>query len=238
MNNKKWYKRWWAITFFIFLGLIIIILSFSVSYFLKKVKTYQGEQNKFSGDVTAQIVRQLKNQKQYFHPKGINATNYYLGTTSPEVTIVQFADFSCPYSQKAYSTIRKLGLKYSDHVKIVFRNFPGNKKAINLSMAANCAGEQGFFWSMYDKLFSNQGKIEPNNINQLTGLARQVGADTKKFQQCLKQKKYLPEIKKDIKDGKKMEIKGTPTYFINGYKISGNVPYNLFRAVITGMTRK
>lgn len=238
-SNKKWYKRWWAIIFFILLGLIILILSLSGLYFLKKVKTYQAGQGvSTQGNISAQVSRELKNQKKYPNPKGTNVSNYYSGTTSPEVTIVQFADFTCPYSREAYSTIRKIGLNYPEHVKIVFRDFPSDQKALNLSMAANCAGEQGFFWPMYDKLFSNQEDISPNNIDQLTNLAQQLGADTSQFKNCLKQNKYLSEIKKDVKDGQKMNVQGTPTYFINGHKISGNVPYNLFQNTIEGLLQE
>ena len=237
-SNKKWYKRWWAITFFILLGLILIILSFSGLYFLKKVKTYQADRNQSSGDITAQVVRELKNQKKYPHPKGTDATNHYIGTTSPEVTIVQFVDFTCSFCKKAHSTIRKLGLKYPEYVKIVVRDFPTSEEGINLSLAANCAGDQGVFWPMYDKLFSNQDNIDPTNINQLTDLAQQIGADTSEFQKCLQEEKFLPEIRKDMRDGKKMNVKGTPTYFINGHKISGDVPYELFQTVITGLIEK
>lgn len=237
MNDKKWYKKWWAITFFCFLGLIFLIVSLTAYYSLKKAEDLQAQKND-SDIVNKKLVNQLKQQKRYSRPAGVDATNYKLGTTSPRVTIVEFADFSCPHSQKAYSKIRKLGIKYSDYVKIIFRDYPGDKRSLNLSMAANCAGTQGLFWPMHDKLFSNQGNIDPQNNSQLTALAKQVGADTEQFQKCLNQQQPLPEIKKDIQDGKKMEIKGTPTYFINGYKISGDIPYEILKLITKELLKK
>lgn len=234
-NNKKWYKQWWAITFFIFLGLIILLIALSGFYFLKKVKNNQAGHNNFQGDITAQMVEQLKSQEKYSHPQGSKDSAHYLGTTSPEVTIVEFADFNCPYSRQAHSHIRRIGIEHGENVKIVFRHFPSQEKAVNLSMAAECAGEQDLFWPMHDKLFALQEEITPNKNSQLIQLAQQIGADTSRFERCLEEEKYLARIKKDAQDGARMDVRGTPTYFINGHKISGNVPYSMLIAIINGL---
>jgi protein-disulfide isomerase len=101
-------------------------------------------------------------------------------------------------------------------------------------MAARCAGEQGLFWVMHDKLFQNQGVTE---IEGLVELANQVGADTNKFSSCMAKEKYLTEIQKDFSEGQSLGLTGTPIWFINGYKISGDIPHDTFIQIIENLLK-
>ena len=86
-----------------------------------------------------------------------------------------------------------------------------HKNAFKASEAAHCAGEQGKFWEMHDRLFANQNSIE---APMLAGHAQAIGVDAKKFQACLDSGKYSAEIRKNIAEATKYGITGTPTFVI------------------------
>jgi protein-disulfide isomerase len=90
-------------------------------------------------------------------------------------------------------------------------------------MAAYCAGEQNKFWEMHDKLFQNQSDTFGNDKNQLAALAQQLGVYNQEFQTCFDQQKYLPQIQKNFTDSELLGVAGTPTWFINGEKIEGEL---------------
>ena len=95
---------------------------------------------------------------------------------------------------------------YASDVKIIYRDFPViSEDSLGLALAGRCAGEQGLFWLMHDGLFEEQGKI---TNSKLTDIAGQIGADIDKFNDCLKNKKYLDDIKKDFVLGEKLDVKG------------------------------
>ena len=229
MQNKfkSWYKKWWGILLILLIGFIMIILVASAFYVINEVKKIQSQQspglNLSSQDLDRETEKIIEGDEK----------NYWLGSASPQITIVEFSDFACPYSQNAFSKIREIGLKYKNNVKIVFRDYPiMSDYSTDLALAARCAGEQGLFWIMHDKLYINQGVSKKNEIIEL---AKQIGADINKFIDCFDNKKYLKDIENDFKDGKKLGIKGTPTWFINGNKIEGDIPYEFFIQVIENL---
>jgi len=156
--------------------------------------------------------------------EGENA--YWFGSAHPKLTIVEFGDFSCPSCKNSFSTLREISLKYKDKVKIIFRDFPViSKDSMQLALSARCAGEQGLFWPMYDKLYLNQG-ISTNK--ELQNIMNQIGGNPDKFIKCLNSQKYLKDIQKDISDAVKLKLKGTPGWFFNGNNINGDIPRNIF----------
>ena len=155
--------------------------------------------------------------------------NYWIGSARPKITIVEFGDFACSHTKKSFSKIREIGIKYKNNVKIIFRDMPLQKNSLDLAMAGRCAGEQGLFWLMHDKLFQNQGVNEKNDLIEL---ANQIGGDTSKFTNCLNSQKYIKQIQKDFSDGEELGVKGTPTWFVNGVKIEGDVPLGVWEDII------
>jgi protein-disulfide isomerase len=219
--NKMWYKRWWAIMLLaIFTIILIFLVAFSFYVIEVKKRIQKGE---LDGELYHQ---QITKTTQYQNTEGFNSP--WLGSAKPKVTIVEFGDFNCPMCKNAFTKIREISLKYKDNVKIVFRNFPVRDGSIELAMASLCAEEQGLFWPMHDKLLQNQGSYD----NNLVALAKNIGADSKKFENCLKTNKYLTKIQQDYSDGEKFGVIGTPTWFINGYKIQGDVPYDIFIQIV------
>jgi protein-disulfide isomerase len=219
INPKKWYTRWWAFLifiFFIFICIIAIALAFQIHYLTKQNKNPQS-------------VKLNKSEK--YDAEGIN--NYWTGAKEPKITIVEFADYNCPLCRNSFFTIRELIAEYPEKIKLIFRDYPAlTETSKELALAARCSGEQNKFWQMHDKLFLNQGRVDPSNKTELAKLAQGAGVDLDKFLNCMEKEKYLSDIKKDVADAESYGITGTPTWFINGYKISGEIPKDIFLKII------
>lgn len=216
--HKTWYRKWWGVLIVIVLAIILFFLAASAAYFLGEIKNAKLKLNQTGPELTGQ---------QY---EAAKSDGYWLGSANAKITIVEFGDFACPVCLQSFPTIREIGLKYKNDIKFIWRDYPVvSDYSASLALAGRCAGEQGLFWPMHDKLFQNQGVSQ---VNELTALANQVGADLTKFKLCLSQQKYLPQIKKDLTDGQSFGITGTPTYFINGYKVEGDIPYDMFIKII------
>jgi len=222
-DGKHWYSKWWGIILII---VLVFILSFMVAigfYIFNLVKQINdSEANKLLSKPSLYQDAAIKKLIE-------SRDNYWLGSAKPKITIVEFADYNCSLCKNSYSKIREISIKYKEDVKIIHRDYPILDYSADLSLAARCVGEQGLFWLMHDKLFQNQGNFD---IKDLPELANQVGADIDRYNKCIQTKKYLSDIQKDFSDGNELGIKGTPTWFINGYKIEGDIPYNIFIDII------
>jgi protein-disulfide isomerase len=218
--DKKWYKRWWDA-----LGLIILVLflAFGVAFafYIYNLSKEIKEKNKFP----APAVKIDESRRVLIEGSG----NYSLGSAKPIITIVEFSDFACPYCKNSSAKIREIIIKYKDTIKYTFRDMPLHENSVDLALAGRCAGEQGLFWPMHDKLFQDQGTFETANLPELVG---QIGADKVKFKNCFDNKKYLTQITKDYSDGDALGVKGTPAWFINGEKIEGDIPLETWEEII------
>ena len=166
------------------------------------------------------------------------------GNSNAPVTIIEFSDFQCPYCGRHFKTtfpdIEKDYIK-TGKVRYVFRDFPleFHQYAPKAAEAADCAGEQGKYWDMHDMLFENQNALMVDKLKQY---ATEIGLDSDTFNTCIDSGKYAEEIRKDMEDGRRAGVNGTPTFFIgksqdnskeiNGKKIAGALPYHSFKQII------
>lgn len=156
-----------------------------------------------------------------------------LGPKDAKLTIVEFADFQCPYCKQESDVVRALAAKYSDRVRIIIRDFPIvelHPEALYAAEAAGCAEAQGKFWSMHDRLFA--GQDAGFNKTAFDKMAQASGADVAKFDACLASGERLKEIKDDQNAGTAAGVRGTPTFFFNGQKVEGAVPSDIFEKLI------
>jgi protein-disulfide isomerase len=218
-------KSWWGKLFLLISFLILTLFAAFVFYLVNQVKEIRkGQANQVDiGSVTS--------GKKYDIPIG---SNYWIGAAAPKITIIEFSDFACPYCKNSFPNIREIGVKYKDKVKIIFKDLPLHDESPLLAMGGRCAGEQGLFWLMHDKLFVNQGI---STTAQVESLANQIGADTDRFDSCLLNSKYLKEIENDYNTAQELGITGTPTWFINGYRVNGDIPHDEFIKLIDGMLK-
>lgn len=217
---KPWLKTWWGKLIAIFLTIILIFIVAIGFYIYDGAKIAKKQAGiKLSG-------------QQYDAATG---DHYWTGSGKAKITIVEFGDFACSVCEQSFPTIREISLKYKNDIKFIWRDYPvvADYSAL-LALAGRCAGEQGFFWPMHDKLFQNQGV---STANELIALANQIGVDADRFTNCLTSQKYLSQIEQDLTEGQKFGITGTPTYFINGYKVEGNIPRDTFIKIIEGFKK-
>jgi protein-disulfide isomerase len=153
------------------------------------------------------------------------------GGQNAPITIVAFSDYQCPFCGRAETVVDQVMKTYGDKVRLVFRDYPlpMHENAHRAAEAANCAIPQGKFWEYHAKLFANQTDLSEDKLKQY---AKDVGLDGGKFDKCLADKTYVAAVEKDMADGAKVGVSGTPAFFINGRMLSGAQPFEKFKEVI------
>lgn len=155
------------------------------------------------------------------------------GNPNAPVTIVEFSDFQCPYCSKAEGTLKDLLAKYDGKIKLSYRDFPMrglHPRAQRAAEAARCAEEQGKFWEFHDALFADQSKLDDAGLQTTV---QKLGLDEKAFQTCLSSGKFTAAISRDLQDGTKAGVAGTPGFFINGEFVNGAQPEDDFVKIIS-----
>ena len=165
-----------------------------------------------------------------------------MGAADAPVTVVEFADYQCPFCLRfTKTTFPLLKKKYIDTGKVrwVALNLPlpFHKDARKAAQAAHCAGEQDKFWEMRELLFRNPQKL---NAENLPAHAETLSLDMNAFNACLQSDRHLAEIDQDAKDAKAVRLTGTPSFIIgktasdeiSGQVIIGAQPMNKFDAAI------
>jgi len=171
----------------------------------------------------------------YLDPLRADVTTEGFPSRGPEkapVTIVEFADFECPFCGGLYPTMKLVEQNYKDKVRLVYRQFPltnVHPRAQKAAEASLCANEQKHFWEFYDSLFSDQANLDVSSLKQR---AQTQGLNTKAFDTCLDSGKQADAIQKDRDEARKLGVSSTPTLFINGRLLAGNRPYAEIREVI------
>lgn len=161
------------------------------------------------------------------------------GNKSAKVTVIEFADFRCPFCEKFFTdTEGQIFKDYVDTGKIqfYFRQYAFlGPASIVAADAAECANDQGKFWEFHDYLYKNQPPESDTSMyttDTLTKAAVSLGMDGNTFSSCLSNKTDDSKQAQDLADGQKAGVNGTPTTFINGTPIIGAQPYANIKAAI------
>jgi protein-disulfide isomerase len=154
------------------------------------------------------------------------------GNPDAPVTIVEFADFQCPFCSSAQATMEALLEKYGSQVKFAYLDFPLSDihpEAQAAAEAARCAGEEGKFWEYHDLLYANQSRLGDDD---LADYARALNLNSDAFAECLRSGRFTKEVEQDAATGKRLGINGTPGFFINGIFLNGAQPAAAFETII------
>ncbi len=156
-----------------------------------------------------------------------------MGPADAPVTIVQFAEFQCPYCGKARESLAEVEKAYPGKVRFVFRDFPlgFHDRAIPAAVAANCAGKQdpAKYWKIHDILMTNQRALQEPDLERA---AQEAGVDMAKWKSCRTEVAMEEEVRKDMAEGEALGVSGTPAFFVNGIFLNGAVPFERFKAII------
>lgn len=152
------------------------------------------------------------------------------GPTNAPVTLVEFADYQCPYCRAIYPELQKLEHQFHDRLRVVYKDMPlpMHQYAEKAAEAARCARQQGKFWQFHDHLFVASDLDVPH----LKELASKLGLNSKRFHKCLDSGSQAKAVTADLDQGKKLGITGTPGLFINGHFVSGAVSYHELSSLV------
>ena len=153
-----------------------------------------------------------------------------LGSDKAAVTLVEFADYECPYCQKVAADVKKLKADYGDKLTLTYKDFPlpMHSRAEKAAEATRCASKQGKYWELHDELF----KSKELDVDQIKAQARALKLDPAQFDKCLDSGEEASVVDQDKKEGMRLGINGTPSFFINGRFLSGAVDYAALRQVV------
>lgn len=166
---------------------------------------------------------------------------FALGNPDAKVTIVEFTDYQCPYcNQFAINTLPNLieEMVETGRVYYIVKDFPLESihpDARTAHNAARCANEQGAYWEMHDVLFERQAEWsgQSSQVPQiLTNMATELGLDKSSFESCLTANKYDVAVQANIQEGAALGLQGTPSFFINGYPLTGARPIEHFQFAV------
>jgi len=142
-----------------------------------------------------------------------------MGKSTAKVYVVVFADYECPACAGVHPILKGLVKKYGEDVRLVYRDFPLKKihaNAFPAARAAFAAAKQGKFFEYSELLYENQDALDGDSLAKY---AKELGLDIVKFSAAMNSEEAAAEVEKDLADGNEYGVTGTPSIFVNGYKI-------------------
>lgn len=145
--------------------------------------------------------------------------------------VVEFSDFECPYCAMAVAVVDSLVAHHGDRVRLVYRHYPlpMHPHAERAAQAAVEAQRQGAFWPYHDLLFRNQDRLTDVD---LVGYADSLDLDVDAFRAALRDGRHADAVTRDRALGRGLAVTGTPTFFVNGYRLVGTPPVRVFEEAI------
>jgi protein-disulfide isomerase len=147
------------------------------------------------------------------------------------VRVVVFSDFQCrPYCKRGADIAEKLRRSYGEYVQIVFKNYPLSSScnpatstnmhpyACGAALGAQCALEQGQFWPFHDGVFDTE-QLDDGTFERV---ATEVGLDMTAWRSCLESGRPAEQVATHARQGEAVKVTGTPSWVVNGRKLSGS----------------
>jgi protein-disulfide isomerase len=158
------------------------------------------------------------------------------GAADAKITLVEFSDFQCPYCILAVPQIEAVMKAYPTQTKLIFKQFPLeiHSRAFLAASAALAAQKQGKFWQMHDAMFAHHEELSQANFDKL---AQGMGMDLAQFDKDMASEEVKKAIAKDVDDGERAGVQGTPTIFINGQRYNGPITLNYMKQIFDGILK-
>jgi protein-disulfide isomerase len=172
---------------------------------------------------------------------------YAIGREDAPVTLVEFADYQCPYCKRfhtdAYAELKKTYID-TGKVRFISRDLPleFHPFALKAAEATRCAGDQNKYWELRDALFSS---ATPPNDEAIAKAVETLALNKTAFQACMSEEKYKAVVQKDAQDAAKLQISGTPTFVLaksskeklDGVRLVGAQPFASFQVAIESLLK-
>jgi Na+/H+ antiporter NhaA len=144
------------------------------------------------------------------------------GPVDAPLTLVEYADFECPFCGRATGMVKELRRRFGDDLRYVIRHLPLVDVHPHAELAAQAmeeAGVQGRFWEAHDKLFDHQDELE---FEDLLGYSSRIGIDVEEMARALQDGRHLRRVQEDVISAEASGARGTPTFFVNGRRHVGS----------------
>jgi protein-disulfide isomerase len=173
----------------------------------------------------------------------VQSEGYVIGSPTAPVEVIEFADFECPACAQ-FATLHEPDVRKrlveTGQIRLRFLDLPlveiGHRNSPTASLAAACANEQGKFWEMHDAIFAVQDRWSTQATGNPRGvidpLARQVGLDVERYEQCMASQKYLANVQAHRQAAQRYRVQSTPSFVIGGRVYTGSLPYDEFKRYV------
>lgn len=166
----------------------------------------------------------------------VSESDWVIGKEDAPVTLIEYSDFQCPACAFYLPLVEDLRRQNADKLRFVYRHFPLSihRNAEAAAIASEAAGRQGKFWAMYQTLFERQNEWEGelNPVNKFAAYAALIGADVKQFLLDYQDKALKDKVRASYRDGFAAGVSATPTFFLNGQKITNPQSPDVFQRLI------
>jgi len=167
----------------------------------------------------------------------LNEQEWIKGDSDAKVTLTEYSDFQCPACALYSPIINQLAKDFGNDLRIEYKHFPLvtiHKNSLSAGQAALAAGAQDTFWEMHNMLFDRQPEWENsrNEKEKFMEYAKILELDMAKFEQDYNAKAIKDKINDDMREGGRLRINSTPTFFLNGQKIENPPGYSNFAKII------
>lgn len=154
----------------------------------------------------------------------VQPDDWIKGNPDAKLTLIEYLDFECEACGAYYSLIKQISEDFKDDVRFVVRYFPnpGHANAMTAAVAVEAAGKQGKFWEMHDLLFEKQkewGEKQQPTPAVFEAFAEQLGLDMVAFKADVEDAHVQERVKRDLNNGIKLGVQGTPTFFLEDEKV-------------------
>ena len=167
----------------------------------------------------------------------VTPDDHIRGPVDAAVTLVEYADYECPYCKAGNAFAHALQERFADKLRFVFRHFPlydVHPNAEAAAQSAEFAGAHGRFWAMHEALYENQDRLGPPLLFELV---QALGLPEAELRKVLESGEYAPKVRADLRGGERSGVQGTPTFFINDRRFDGTAKFDGFVAAIETQLR-
>jgi protein-disulfide isomerase len=214
----------------------LIIVFITLLIFIGGVFLFSRGSVTDSGQSSLTVNSDLLVPQGSYETSGFSDGTYLPSSASAVVTIVEFGDYECPACGTYNPFIKQLLTNFAGKINYVFRNYAisYHANALSSSYAAEAAGLQGKYWEMHDILYSNQSEWSnlEDPMSVFVGYAKDLGLDIDKFTNDMNSSNIKDKVQNDINDGNAVGITATPTFFVNGKKISLTGSYDQLKSIV------
>ena len=200
---------------------------------IESVQAYQQEKQAAEEKAQTEVARKLLADR-----KTAIGSSPQLGAEKGEVLLIEFSDFECPFCASAHEVVNQFMDKHGDRVTLVYKHFPLvqiHDQAVPAALAAWAAMQQGKFWEYHNALFKNQDRLGEELYLEI---AKDLKLDIEKFQSDIASEAAAKAIQADLQLSGELGLSGTPTFFVNGQKLSGAISLESMEAELKKITTK